>query len=135
VSRKFLDDDRMYKLNTLWRGPEGMTFPFYARYIAFGIFLAVLFVEFRVVVAAGVHQSFSTFAYMIIGAVFATRWVGRRVTHEVPFGAWLTSWWQEISTPRRVRKPQTLRIVPAKVTIRGDRRRRFWQRKGSNVDV
>jgi hypothetical protein len=42
-------DDEVYRVNTVWLGPSGLTFPWTARYLAYATwlitFLVVLFVE------------------------------------------------------------------------------------------
>jgi hypothetical protein len=46
---RVIPDDDVYRVNTVWLGPTGLTFPWTARYLAYAtwlvVFLLVLFVE------------------------------------------------------------------------------------------
>src|SRR5437764_13266525 len=80
-------DDEVYRVDAVWLGPPKATFPWRARYVAWGVgivvFLLVLAVERRMNIGFGF---FST-AWAIVITVAVTRIICSRLTHERPLGS------------------------------------------------
>ncbi|WP_190817572.1 hypothetical protein [Saccharopolyspora pogona] len=93
-------DDEIYRVDAVWLGPPKATFPWRARYVAWGVglvvFLIVLGVERRMNIGFGF---FST-AWAVVITVVVTRIICSRIGHERPLGAVLVMWLRELTTPR-----------------------------------
>lgn len=118
---KLRTDDEVYRVNAVWLGPPKATFPWQARYVAYGVgipvFLAVLFAERQV----GIGFGFFSTAWALVITVAITRWLCARITHERPLGAVLAMWLHELTTPREAGRPtgaaadfSRLRVAPAR---------------------
>jgi hypothetical protein len=109
-------DDEVYRVNTVWLGPRGLTFPWTARYIAYAVwliaFLMILLVEAVTPIDVGLPPvweiSIATlFTYAVMGLV----------DHERPVGAVWQTFVADISAPRRT-APQAVVTSTRKVRIR-----------------
>lgn len=93
-------DDEVYRVDAVWLGPPKATFPWRARYVAWGIgmgvFLLVLLVERRM----GIGFSFFSTAWAVVITIVATRMIGKRISHERPLGAVTAMWLRELTAPR-----------------------------------
>jgi hypothetical protein len=118
-------DDDVYRVNAVWLGPRGLTFPWTARYLAYATwlvtFLAILLIEavvppLSVSVPPVWEFSITTlFTYAVMGFV----------DHERPVQAVWQTFLVDLGTPRPAAKNRPTRI-PAKVRVharpRHDRR-------------
>src|SRR5699024_10690742 len=93
-------DDEIYRVDAVWLGPPKATFPWRARYVAWGVgivvFLLVLAIERRLNIGFGF---FST-AWAVVITIAVTRIIGSRISHERPLGAVLGMWLRELTAPR-----------------------------------
>ena len=93
-------DDEVYRVDAVWLGPPKATFPWRARYVAWGVgivvFLLVLAVERRMNIGFGF---FST-AWAIVITIAVTRIICSRISHERPLGAVMVMWLRELTAPR-----------------------------------
>ncbi|MBQ6641772.1 MAG: hypothetical protein IJH84_12165, partial [Saccharopolyspora sp.] len=116
-------DDEVYRVDAVWLGPPKATFPWRARYVAWGVgtvvFLAVLAVERRMNIGFGF---FST-AWAVIITIVVTRIVCSRITHERPLGAVLTMWLRELTAPRESTAGRGGAAGAAKLRVRAERPR------------
>jgi hypothetical protein len=92
-------DDDVYRVNTVWLGPRGLTFPWTARYLAYSVwlvtFLVVLFVEAVTPLNVGIPPVWeitatTLFTYAVMGFV----------DHERPVRAVAQTFRAEMSAPR-----------------------------------
>src|SRR3954452_25115883 len=79
-------DDDVYAVDNVYLGPPGYTFPWKARYFAYGLWFALVVVGL-IVERATVGLGVWPIVYLVLGAVLVTRVVGRRVSHDVPVRA------------------------------------------------
>jgi hypothetical protein len=96
-------DDEVHRVDAVWLGPPNATFPWRARYVAYGLFLLYVLgtlTVFRQFMGFG----FFMFAWCLLLSVLLTRWTGKLITHERPFGAVLTMLSRELHAPRRREK-------------------------------
>ena len=93
-------DDEVYRVNTVWLGPRGLTFPWTARYLAYAVwlvtFLLILLVEAATPLDVGVPPvweiSIATlFTYAVMGFV----------DHERPISAVWQTFVADLRAPRR----------------------------------
>jgi hypothetical protein len=93
-------DDEVYRVDGVWLGPPKATFPWRARYVAWGVgavvFILVLFVERRM----NIPFSFFPTAWAVVITIALTRIVCSRISHERPLGAVMVMWLRELTAPR-----------------------------------
>lgn len=104
-------DDEVYRVNTVWLGPSGLTFPWTARYLAYATwlltFLAILFFEAVTPLHVGVPPVWeicltTLFTYAAMGFI----------DHERPVRSVLQTVRAELSAPRRPTAVLRVRTVP-----------------------
>lgn len=97
-------DDEVYRVNTVWLGPRGLTFPWTARYLAYAVwlvaFLLVLLVEAATPIDVGLPPvweiSIATlFTYAVMGLV----------DHERPVASVWQTFVADVSAPRSSSSP------------------------------
>lgn len=93
-------DDEVYRVDAVWLGPPKATFPWRARYVAWGVGIVVFLVTFTVEREIGFGFGFFTLAWALVITVALTRFLCSRINHERPLGAVLTMWARELGTPR-----------------------------------
>lgn len=114
-------DDEVYRVDAVWLGPPKATFPWRARYVAWGVgivtFLVVLLIERRV----GFGFGFFSTAWAVVITILTTRLIGKRINHERPLGAVLVMWLRELTAPRRVPESRGGAASAASVRVRRQR--------------
>jgi hypothetical protein len=93
-------DDDVYRVDAVWLGPPKATFPWRARYVAWGIGIVVFFLVLGTERWLGIGFGFFSVAWGVIVTVVITRVVGGRISHERPLGAVVAMWYHELTTPR-----------------------------------
>jgi hypothetical protein len=125
-------DDEIYRVDAVWLGPPKATFPWRARYVAWGVgivvFLVVLLLERRL----GFGFGFFSTAWAVVISVLVTRVVCKKITHERPLGSVATMWLRELTAPRRVPAERGGAAGANKIRVRAERPRprRGRRRKG-----
>jgi hypothetical protein len=75
-------DDEVYRVDAVWLGPPKATFPWRARYVAWGVgtvvFLAVLGVERQL----GIGFSFFSTGWGLLITILLTRLIGSRISQK-----------------------------------------------------
>jgi hypothetical protein len=109
-------DDEVYRVNTVWLGPRGLTFPWTARYLAYAVwllvFLVILLVEAVTPIDVGVPP-----VWEICIATLLTYAAMGLVDHERPVSSVWQTFVADISAPRRA--STVVRVTTArKVRIR-----------------
>lgn len=115
-------DDEVYRVDQVWLGPPRLTFPWRARYSAYGIgiavFVALLFTQRQIL---GIGFGFFTVAWALLLTVVATRWLGRVVDPDRPLGHLLGGFVAEISAPRLRTKADAALLLTGHVQIHEQR--------------
>lgn len=130
-------DDEVYRVDAVWLGPPKATFPWRARYVAWGVgtvvFLLVLAIERRMNIGFGF---FST-AWALVITVALTRLICAKIGHERPLGAVMQMWMRELTAPREKSQSTGGAASAARVRVRrrrpvpkNKRPRRGQQRQG-----
>jgi hypothetical protein len=116
-------DDDVYRVDAVWLGPPKATFPWRARYVAWGVgmvtFLVVLGLERQV----GIGFGFFSTGWGLLITVLLTRVIGSRITHERPLTAVAAMWVRELTAPRRVTAGRGGAASAARVRVERDRPR------------
>jgi hypothetical protein len=93
-------DDEVYRVDAVWLGPPKATFPWRARYVAWGVGILVFFLVLTGERWVGFGFGFFTVAWALVITVVVTRLIGSRISHERPLGAVFTMWVRELTSPR-----------------------------------
>ncbi|MDQ4103328.1 MAG: hypothetical protein M3186_06320 [Actinomycetota bacterium] len=128
-------DDDVYRVDAVWLGPPKATFPWRARYVAWGVgtvmFLVVLSVERQL----GIGFSFFSTGWALLITIMLTRLIGSRITHERPLTAVALMWVRELTAPRKATAVRGGAVSAARIRVQRDRPRpgrrstRGWGRK------
>ncbi|WP_433784272.1 hypothetical protein ACQPX6_29135 [Actinomycetospora sp. CA-101289] len=114
-------DDDVYRVDAVWLGPPRATFPWRARYSAYGVgllvMLAVMFVQRRL----GIDLGFFSVAWALLITVAVTRFVSRRINDERPLLEWLTLFVHELRGPRAKQGTIGGALTTGHVAVRRDR--------------
>lgn len=94
-------DDEVYRVDAVWLGPPRATFPWRARYVSYGIGLAVMILVMFVQRRIGIGLDFFSVAWALVITVVVTRLLGSGIDDERPFGQVLAQFRHEITAPRR----------------------------------
>ncbi|MCA1225319.1 MULTISPECIES: hypothetical protein [unclassified Saccharopolyspora] len=123
-------DDEVYRVDAVWLGPPKATFPWRARYVAWGVgtvvFLLVLAIERRMNIGFGF---FST-GWAVVLTILVTRIVCSRITHERPLGAVMVMWLRELTAPRERTTGSGGAAGAARLKVRAERPRPKQKQSG-----
>ncbi|CAM00914.1 hypothetical protein A8924_1994 [Saccharopolyspora erythraea NRRL 2338] len=124
-------DDEVYRVDAVWLGPPKATFPWRARYVAWGVgivvFLLVLAVERRM----NIGFSFFSTAWGVVITIVITRIICSRITHERPLGAVMVMWLRELTAPREKTVTQGGAASAARIRVKAQRPRPKQPRKAA----
>jgi hypothetical protein len=93
-------DDEVYRVDAVWLGPPKATFPWRARYVAWGVGILVFLLVLTGERFIGFGFGFFTVAWALILTVVITRMICSRINHERPLGAVFAMWVGELTSPR-----------------------------------
>lgn len=96
-------DDEIYRVDAVWLGPPKATFPWRARYVAWGVGIPVFLVVLGVERQVGIGFGFFSTAWAFIITIALTRIITSKISHERPLGAVFSMWWRELHAPRERR--------------------------------
>jgi hypothetical protein len=112
-------DDDVYRVRAVWLGPRGLTLPWAARYLAYGVWLAVfllmLAVEWLTPLTVGVPP-----VWEVALSVLATYWLMGFVDHDRPPGSLVALLRAEVSAPRAARR-QRWAVSTRRVRVRASK--------------
>jgi hypothetical protein len=116
-------DDEVYRVDAVWLGPPKATFPWRARYVAWGVGILVFVLVLTGERAVGFGFGFFTVAWAVIATIVLTRLICSRISHERPLGAVFTMWTRELGTPRERTAGNGGAVSATKVHVRRARPR------------
>lgn len=93
-------DDEVYRVDSVWLGPPRATFPWRARYVAYGLGLIVMILVMFVQRRIGIGLDFFSVAWALVLTVVVTRSLGQRIDYERPLGQVIKLFRHEITGPR-----------------------------------
>ncbi|WP_433871941.1 hypothetical protein [Saccharopolyspora sp. CA-218241] len=114
-------DDEVYRVDAVWLGPPKATFPWRARYVAWGVGLVVFLVVLAVERRMGIGFSFFSTGWAVVITIVLTRVICSRISHERPLGAVLVMWLRELTAPRERSAGSGGAASAARVKVRGRR--------------
>jgi hypothetical protein len=110
-------DDEVYRVDAVWLGPPKATFPWRARYVAWGIGMPVFLLTLTVEQKAGFHFSFFSVAWAVLITIAVTRLIGKRISHERPLGAVTAMWSRELRSPREITEGRGYAAGAARIRV------------------
>ena len=110
-------DDEVYRVNTVWLGPRGLTFPWTARYIAYAVWLMIFMLILGVEAVTPLNVGLPP-VWEICIATLLTYAVMGFVDHERPVSAVWQTFVADLSAPRR---------APSEVVVTSTRKVRIGQ--------
>lgn len=110
-------DDELAYIDNVYLGPPGWTFPWRARYVAYGVGGGIAFTGYVFGKWLGIPPNLWTIAWLLLLTVWVTTGFLRHVNFEMPFRAVVATFVHEVSGPR---PPAAVRgvAVPGRVVIR-----------------
>jgi hypothetical protein len=123
-------DDEVYRVDAVWLGPPRATFPWRARYVAWGVGVVVFLVVLTVERWIGLGFDFFNTAWAMVVTVGLTRFICSRISHERPLGAVLTMWGRELTAPRETSAGQGGAVSATRVRVNGQRPRPQVKQRG-----
>lgn len=134
-------DDDVYRVDAVWLGPPQATFPWRARYVAWGVGMVTFLVVLGLERQLGIGFSFFSTGWGLLITILLTRLVGSRITHERPLTAVAAMWVRELTAPRRVTAGRGGAASASRVRVEHDRPRpgqrskRRWGRRKERTGV
>src|SRR5436309_14042886 len=77
-------DDEVYRVDAVWLGPPKATFPWRARYVAWGVGILVFLLTLTVERWIGFGFGFFTVAWGLVITVVLTRFICSKISHDRP---------------------------------------------------
>jgi hypothetical protein len=129
-------DDEVYRVDAVWLGPPKATFPWRARYVAWGVGIVVFLVVLTVERRMGFGFGFFTTAWAFVITIIITRFITQRISHERPLSAVVAMWVRELTAPRErtastggAASAARIRVNPQRPRPRDTKRARAQARK------
>lgn len=129
---RLLDDDEVYEIDDSYLGPPGR-FIAVMRYKVIFLWLVVGPLVFWLWRLMGVPLTLMTVGLTVLGVTALVMWVADRITKERSVMDLLGTFWQEVSAPRAVAKPQEVRGADLSVVGRPPTRWTKWASRQSPV--
>ncbi|MCE7008330.1 hypothetical protein LWC34_36790 [Kibdelosporangium philippinense] len=123
-------DDEVYRVDAVWLGPPKATFPWRARYVAWGVGVVVFLVTMTVERWIGVGFGFFSTAWALVITVLITRFICSRISHERPLGSVLTMWSRELTAPRETSAGEGGAVSATRVRVNAQRPRPKVKKRG-----
>ncbi len=127
-------DDEVYRVDAVWLGPPKATFPWRARYVAWGVGVVVFLLSLTVERWMGFGFGFFTTAWALVATVVLTRFICSRISHERPLGAVMTMWSKELTAPRETSTGQGGAVSATRVRVNGQRPRPKVNKRGRSSE-
>jgi hypothetical protein len=126
-------DDEVYRVDAVWLGPPKATFPFRARYVAWGVGFLVLLLVLGVERQLGIGFGFFSTAWGLLIAILLTRLICTRINHERPLSSVAAMWARELTAPRERSRAAAGAASAAKISVRPTRPRPAATRAGGTT--
>ena len=112
-------DDEIYRVNPVWLGPPNVTLPWRARYVAYGVWMAVFLGTFTLArLVLILPLTVWVVAWSLILTTVVTRLICRGINFEKPLTSVITGFTNELSGPRRHQTTERGVVGPDRVRFR-----------------
>ena len=116
-------DDEVYRVDAVWLGPPKATFPWRARYVAWGVGTVVFLVMLTIFRQLGVSL-FWSIAWGLVCTIGLTMLICARISHERPLSAVVAMWLRELHAPREVVTGRGGAVSASAIRMHAERPRR-----------
>lgn len=116
-------DDEVYRVDAVWLGPPKATFPWRARYVAWGVGIVVFLLVVAVERRMGIGFDFFSTGWAVVITIGVTRIICSRISHERPLGAVMVMWLRELNAPRESNATRGGAASAARIRVRRHRPR------------
>lgn len=114
-------DDEIYRVDAVWLGPPKATFPWRARYVAWGVGIPMFLVILGLERQLGIGFGFFSTAWAFVLAIAITRMITAKITHERPLSAVFAMWLRELQSPREKTGADGGAASASKIKVRAER--------------
>lgn len=125
-------DDEVYRVDAVWLGPPKATFPWRARYVAWGVGTVVFLFVLTIFRQLGVTL-FWSIAWGLVCTIGLTMIICARISHERPLSAVVAMWLRELHAPREVVTGRGGAVSASAIRMRSERPRRKPSRRGRST--
>lgn len=125
-------DDEVYRVDAVWLGPPKATFPWRARYVAWGVGTVVFLVVLTIFRQVGISL-FWSIAWGLVCTIGLTMLICARISHERPLSAVVAMWLRELHAPREVVTGRGGAVSASAIRVRTERPRREPNRRGRSA--
>ena len=108
---RVVPDDEVYRVNTVWLGPRGLTFPWTARYLAYATWLATFLVVLLFEAITPLDVGVPPVWEFVVTTLFTYALMGF-VDHERPVRAVWQTFVADLTAPREEAGVRSTRTVP-----------------------
>lgn len=116
-------DDEVYRVDAVWLGPPKATFPWRARYVAWGVGTVVFLIVLTIFRQMGLSL-FWSIGWGVAVTIGITMLITARISHERPLGSVLIMWAHELTGPREITAGRGGAVSAASVQVRAELPRR-----------
>ncbi|WP_309116326.1 hypothetical protein [Saccharothrix sp.] len=124
-------DDEVYRVDAVWLGPPKATFPWRARYVAWGVGIVVFLLVTAVQRQIGFGFDFINTGWGFVITIALTRFITARISHERPLSSVMTMWVRELTAPREKTAGRGGAASAARIRVNPQRPRRRPKNKGA----
>ncbi|WP_158849360.1 hypothetical protein [Saccharothrix deserti] len=117
-------DDEVYRVDAVWLGPPKATFPWRARYVAWGVGIVVFLLVTAVQRQVGFGFDFINTGWGFVITIALTRFICSRISHERPLSSVLTMWARELTSPRETTSGRGGAASAARIRVNQQRPRK-----------
>ncbi|WP_367132051.1 hypothetical protein [Saccharothrix sp. HUAS TT1] len=117
-------DDEVYRVDAVWLGPPKATFPWRARYVAWGVGIVVFLLVTAVQRQVGFGFDFINTGWGFVITVALTRFICARISHERPLSSVTTMWVRELTAPRETTSGRGGAASAARIRVNPNRPRK-----------
>lgn len=112
---KLSNDDDIATVDNIFLGPKGWLLPWRARFISYGIGLALSIVALALERRFGIRPGIWSIVFTLVSVVILTQFIGRFISHEMPLRALAQIFWYEVTAPRPLSNEEHSSMRPGKV--------------------
>ncbi|MDU0291267.1 hypothetical protein [Saccharothrix longispora] len=125
-------DDEVYRVDAVWLGPPKATFPWRARYVAWGVGIVVFLLVTALQRQLGFGFDFINTGWGFVITIALTRFICTRISHERPLSSVMAMWVRELTAPRETTSGRGGAASAARIRVNRERpRRRVKSKKGA----
>ncbi|MEV8439888.1 hypothetical protein AB0425_21145 [Actinosynnema sp. NPDC051121] len=117
-------DDEVYRVDAVWLGPPKATFPWRARYVAWGVGIVVFLLVTAVQRQVGFGFDFINTGWGFVITIALTRFICSRISHERPLSSVLAMWVRELTAPRETTAGRGGAASAARIRVNRERPRK-----------